>query len=85
VLITRLVLGLFFGTVTVGVLPKLPVTFTAALLFAEPAGAAEPPDPAELDDPDDPQPARTAQAASGTSKAAAMRRMGFLRVGFKTR
>ena len=59
---------------TVGVLLNEPVTFTAALLFVEPA---------EPDDAD-PQPARTAQAASGTSRAAAMRRMEFLSVGFKT-
>jgi hypothetical protein len=62
VLMARLVLAFSAGMVTFGVLLKVPVTLTAAFEFA-------------ADEPDDPHPARTAQAASGTSRAAAMRRM----------
>ena len=63
VLMTSFPLAFSAGIETLGALPKAPDTLTAPFGLAA-AG-----------DPDEPQPARTAQAASGTSSAAAMRRM----------
>src|SRR5580700_11816135 len=70
VLVTRFAVAFCAGIVTVGVLSKVPDTVTAALALA-----------GELDEL---QPARTAQAASGTSRAAAKRRMCFLSFDVKT-
>src|SRR6266436_1053118 len=69
VLMTSFELAFCVGIVTLGVLSKEPETLTEALASA-------------ADEPDDPQPARTAQAASGTSRAAAKRRICFLSIDF---